>query len=535
MNNTTENGLKPSITFEVIKFITLYYILVAIILIIVQVVMEYHNIKKDIDQNITNLSSSFDKTLTNSLWEINKEQTDTIIKGILDSPYILAVELYHSDGSLISRSSKKSDFKFVGSKDEHSLDFYFNPLRTFLYKFNLSKQMDIEPSKDVGKMVIYSGNSVILEHLSRIIFYIVMNSILQTITIWIILIFFINLKVRDPLKELVLKIQSTNPQDPKPIDSLNKYNTNEFRLIVSSFNALTSELKKYKDVLEAIIDNKTEMLKERNIEVRELIGKLESAQSQLINQEKLNSLGLMSAGIAHELKNPLNISLNSIVILKDILKLNDKGEVDLNNISSKQIGKLAPVLDIIQNSNSRMDKIIKSMLLQSRTEYAQPTLINLDSFININLNILQKSLNSNSSALISLETFIPKDLEIKIFPNEFGRLLVNLLENSFYGIEEKLNSTTIDITNYKPSIQISALSLEGDKVLIKIHDNGTGIKNALINKVQEPFFTTKPPGAGTGLGLHLAYDIVKNHQGKIKISSEEGEYTEVQITLPSII
>ena len=530
MEKIEENNSRISISFEVIRYITLYYFSIAVLLTIIQIIMEYNDIRQNISSSIQEITSSFNESLTNSLWEFNDTQTHTILTGILESPSVMGVRLVGIDGRTIVQLGQtiEENYKPI---DNIFLK-YVSPQRLFSFEKVLSKNLNGSGQEVIGSLYIYSGNKIILDQLSRIIFYILINSILKTISLWTILMLFFNRRIKRPLNSLVSRIKTINPQNPESIDIKEAKNTEEIYQIVTSFNNLIRELKNYKEVLEAIIENKTELLKEKNIEVRTLINKLENAQGQIINQEKLNSLGLVSAGIAHELKNPLNISKNSSLILKEILNIEADKQINIKDITQEQLNRAPDVLKMLLESNARMESIIKNMLLQSRTEYTKPTEVNLASFVTMNLRAVQKSLKTKASSSTKTTIHIDEDIIIKVFPNELGRLLVNLYENSFYAIEEKILKLTESNQEYTPELITTIKRYGSNKVLLIIHDNGIGIPQEIRQKILEPFFTTKPTGLGTGLGLYLSYEIVKKHYGDIVINSEENIYTEFQITLP---
>lgn len=531
MNMTEENNSRVSISFEVIRYITLYYFSIAVILTIGQVIFEYQHIKSNIFSAVDELSLSFNDSLTNSLWEYNDNQTMTILKGILDSPSTIGVKLTELNNKTTHNlgqtptDQQKENTNFIVR--------LINPNELFEFKKVLKKTLENGQVQVVGTLYIYSGNKIILDQLSRIIFYIIVNSILKTISLWAILIMFFSRRIKKPLESLVSKIKGLDPQNPKEIDLKGAEDTIEFYQIVTSFNGLIQELNNFKEVLEAIVDNKTELLKEKNIEVRKLVNKLQTAQDQIVNQEKLNSLGLVSAGIAHELKNPLNISKNSVLILMDILKFVPEKEYDVNSIDASDLEKVPSIIEMLFESNNRMETIIRNMLLQSRTEYTKPAEINLYSFIQMNLSAVQKSLKTKSSSATRITVDIDKDQNLMVFPSELGRLLVNLFENSFFAIGEKLDICEKAGTPYKPELNASIKNFGKEKILFTVHDNGNGMPDRIKNKILEPFFTTKPTGIGTGLGLYLSYEIVKKHHGEIKINSEENVYTEIQIILPT--
>lgn len=523
-----KNNSKISISIEVIRYITFYYFTIAIILTVGQVLYEYYSIKNNIHSSIADLSLSFNDSLTNSLWEFNDNQTNTILTGILESPSTLGVKLTDPKGIVTHNLGKTDDDKIAKNRNIKNL---FNPNALFVFKTELIKKIDSNRQQKVGTLIIYSGNQVILGQLSRIIFYIIFNSIIKTISLWAILIIFFNTKIKRPLQNLVKSILNIDPHNPKPIRLYDdSENTVEVAEIITSFNGLVEELNNFKDILEAIIDNKTELIKEKNIEVRKLVTKLEQAQNQIVNQEKLNSLGLVSAGIAHELKNPLNISKNTVLILDSILKIDSDKILDISRFSEHDLKQTPKLIKILIDSNDRMETIIRNMLLQSRTENTKPILINISSFIQMNIRVVQKSLKDRAATETKVILNLDDTINIKVFVSELGRLLVNVFENAFFALNEKIAKTD-DIT-FTPKLEISIKKLDTGDVSISIKDNGTGIPQNLKDKILEPFFTTKPTGIGTGLGLYLSYEIIKKHHGELIINSELDQYTEILITLP---
>lgn len=515
-----------SITFEVIRYVTLYYFSIAIILTVIQIAFEYQDIKKSIKRDINQILTSFDNSLTNSLWEFNENQTDAIVRGIYESPFVLGLVLEDENGKLLKKLGR------IHNPNQISNFSFLEPGHLFSYESKLSKKVNINKSQNVGKITIYSGNQVILEQLSRIIFYVIINSILKTITLWAILILFFNKRVKKPIKTFVTKILDLDPQNPKEIEITSQSSTHEITAMTGAFNNLIKEVQKYKEILEAIIDNKTVQLKEKNLEVRKLISKLEQAQDQLVNQEKLNSLGLVSAGIAHELRNPLNISKNAILIIEDILQ-----ELDLTSFAKDEedkeiIEKITKLVEVVISSNNRMENTIQNMLLQSKPENSDLVKIELHSFVETNLSIVQKSIKNKYSMAVTTQIDIEKDLKLNIFPNEFGRLLVNLIENSFHATLEKYELAQKNKEEYQPYVNIIAKKTNKNEILFTIHDNGVGIPDDIKTNVFDPFFTTKPTGIGTGLGLYLCYEIIKKHKGKLKLNSEENVFTEIQMIFP---
>ena len=273
------------------------------------------------------------------------------------------------------------------------------------------------------------------------------------------------------------------------------------------------------------------LLQQQKQEIQNTLTDLKSTQSQLIQSEKMASLGELTAGIAHEIQNPLNFVNNFSEVNKELLA-EMKDEMDKGNMDdAKEIAN-----DVIGNEEKinhhgkRADAIVKGMLQHSRSSSGvkEPTDINVlaDEYLRLayhGLRAKDKSFNATMKTDFD-ETFG----KINIIPQDIGRVLLNLFNNAFYSINEKKKN--ID-EGYEPTISVSTKRIN-DKVEIRVKDNGGGIPQQVLDKIYQPFFTTKPTGQGTGLGLSLSYDIIKAHGGEIKLNTKEGEGAEFIIELP---
>jgi len=261
------------------------------------------------------------------------------------------------------------------------------------------------------------------------------------------------------------------------------------------------------------------------------LSNLRSAQAQLIQSEKMASLGELTAGIAHEIQNPLNFVNNFSDVnteLVDEAKLEmDKGNVDevkaiLNDIKDNE--------QKINHHGKRADAIVKGMLQHSRASTGQkePTDINLlaDEYLRLAYHGLRaKDKSFNAEIKTDFDNNIGK---VNLISQDIGRVILNLINNAFYTVDEKKKKTGND---YEPTVSLSTKKAN-DKVEIKVSDNGNGIPQKALDKIFQPFFTTKPAGQGTGLGLSLSYDIVKAHGGELKVETKEGEGSNFIIQLP---
>ncbi len=280
-------------------------------------------------------------------------------------------------------------------------------------------------------------------------------------------------------------------------------------------------LQKQKDEIE---------VQKKNVE--ETLTELKSTQAQLIHSEKMASLGELTAGIAHEIKNPLNFINNFSEISTELL---DEMQTELNSNSSEGVKEivenLKQNLEKINQHGKRADSIVKGMLLHSRGTTGEKVLTDINDLLDQYVTLAYHGLRAqNKEFNITIEKDYDNNLEkMNVVPQDISRVFLNLVNNACYAANEKKKINEID---FVPVLKVSTKNLK-DKVEIHIKDNGMGIPEEIRDKLFNPFFTTKPTGEGTGLGLSLSYDIiVKQHNGEIKFESEEGKYTEFIITIP---
>ena len=265
---------------------------------------------------------------------------------------------------------------------------------------------------------------------------------------------------------------------------------------------------------------------------------LRTAQDRLVQTQKLASLGQLTAGIAHEIKNPLNFVNNfSAVSVELIDELREAlGGVRLNSKLRAEISEIADTLqgnlDKVVQHGKRADAIVKNMLLHSRQGSGEHRPVDINALVDESLNLAYHGARAEKQGFtITLErSFDPAAGEVDLFPQEITRALLNLISNGFYATTKR--KAEANGGNYEPTVAAATKNL-GDRVEIRIRDNGTGIPPEVKEKMFNPFFTTKPAGEGTGLGLSISHDIiVKQHSGSIEVDSQPGEYTEVRIVLP---
>ncbi|MEO8821817.1 MAG: ATP-binding protein [Ginsengibacter sp.] len=289
--------------------------------------------------------------------------------------------------------------------------------------------------------------------------------------------------------------------------------------------------------LEVQVAERTSELTKQKEELEGALKELKSTQKQLIQSEKMASLGELTAGIAHEIQNPLNFVNNFSEVSNELIEelkteiSKSKNERD-EGLETEILNDISQNLEKINHHGKRADAIVKGMLQHSRSSSGilEPTDINAlaDEYLRLSFHGLRaKDKTFNADFKTDFDETTGK---INIIPQDIGRVLLNLFNNAFYAVNERLRQTQPDI-HYEPIVSVTTKK-SGNQVIITVSDNGNGIPQKVVDKIFQPFFTTKPTGEGTGLGLSISYDIIKAHGGEIRVESKEGEGTKFIIKLP---
>ena len=272
-------------------------------------------------------------------------------------------------------------------------------------------------------------------------------------------------------------------------------------------------------------------LSNANSTLNETLLELKSAQSQLVQSEKMASLGELTAGIAHEIQNPLNFVNNfsevSTELVDELQEALKEGKTEDAILLAKD---LSQNLVKITHHGKRADAIVKGMLQHSRSSTGNREDTDINALVDEYFRLSYHGLRARDKTFnASMDTkYDPAIGKINIVPQDIGRVILNLFTNAFYSVTAKKK---VNGEGYSPLVSVKTLAL-GDKIQIKVWDNGLGIPQKVMDKIYQPFFTTKPTGEGTGLGLSLSYDIIKAHGGEIKLDTKEGSFAEFSIYLP---
>jgi predicted ATPase/signal transduction histidine kinase len=312
------------------------------------------------------------------------------------------------------------------------------------------------------------------------------------------------------------------------------------QIAVSLENArLYKELEQYNRTLEEKVAHRTAELQEKNEALTQTLQRLREMQNQLVTQEKLASLGQLTAGIAHEIKNPLNFVNNFAVLSVDLAKdLNDVLEANQDKKVAEIVAEISEILadlklnaEKINHHGKRADGIVRSMMLHARGQSGEREAVDLNALLDEAVNLTFHGMRAQNTAFnLTIEKEYDESIgQIKVVQQNLSRVFLNLISNACYAVNEKMKAAR---DSFSPTLSVRTQNL-GDKIEIRIRDNGNGIPLDIREKIFNPFFTTKPTGQGTGLGLSISYDIiVQEHRGEIAVETEEGRFTEFVVRLP---
>ena len=368
----------------------------------------------------------------------------------------------------------------------------------------------------------------------------ILAMLVPVMTLIIILLFnvFVKKNLLRPLKEVLDGVQRVNAGDLNvevPVEV-----KDELGFLSHNFNQMTHSLRQYSENMETLVAERTTELELKSTQLEKqkaalqiTLEDLKATQAQLIQSEKMASLGELTAGIAHEIQNPLNFVNNFSEINKELV---DELKTELATGNVQLVNEIADNIkeneSKINHHGKRADAIVKGMLQHSRSSSGVKELTNINVLADEYLRLAYHGLRAKDKSFnATMRTDFDESIgSINIIQQDMGRVILNLINNAFYTVDEKKKHGQ---NGYEPTVSVSTKGANG-KVEIKVADNGNGIPQKVLDKIFQPFFTTKPTGQGTGLGLSLSYDIVKAHGGELKVETKEGEGSEFTIQLPNI-
>jgi len=274
------------------------------------------------------------------------------------------------------------------------------------------------------------------------------------------------------------------------------------------------------------------LLQRQKSKVESTLLDLQATQAQLIQSEKMASLGELTAGIAHEIQNPLNFINNFSDVNRELIE--EAGvEMDQGNMSQAKsiLHHVKENEDKINHHGKRADSIVKGMLQHSRTSNGVKLPTDINKLADEYLRLAYHGLRAKDKTFNAVLTtdFDEQIGSASVIPQDIGRVMLNLINNAFYAVDEKSKQA---LNTYQPTVSLITKRID-NKVEITVSDNGNGISQKVLDKIFQPFFTTKPTGQGTGLGLSLSYDIIKAHGGELKVKTNEGQGSAFTVVLPA--
>ena len=533
-----KNIYKSKLSIVLLKYIIIVSGFFTFLSTLTQVYIDYRTDLSSIEKSIKQVKDGYAHSISNSLWHLDTDQINVQIEGILrlkDIEYIKIIERKRGKNTVFTEKGRRG----IQRKLESTFELTYG-----------------EPVPSViGQVVIH----VNLDHLyDRIIdraFIILVTQTIKTFLVSFIILCILYLVVAKRLLKIAgyaKRLGHQNIEEELIAEQGILYSRNELDDLIDSLNLMRlslkdylknrdeaeEQLRQYKTHLEDLVLKRTKELNDKNLLLEQKIGEISKMQSQLIAQEKLASLGNLTSGIAHEINNPLNFVINFAQISSQTA--NELIEtVKKSHLESKEKETLENDLDEIVNMTKeitthgrRAENIIKSMLEHSRsTENTQEKeKLDIHEIIEENLNFAFHAMRAKYRGfnVDFIKTYESKISQVNIVKADMARAFLNIFSNAFYSLIKKSNG----INDFKPQINITT-NTENGLLTIKIRDNGVGIKKEMIDDVFTPFFTTKPAGEGTGLGMSLSYEIITSlHSGNITVNSEEGKYCEFIIQLP---
>lgn len=337
--------------------------------------------------------------------------------------------------------------------------------------------------------------------------------------------------------------QSTEISEEDKVALITSIKKADKDLVISDFKLeRTNKVKRTTAILleETIeeLEQKQAAIKQTNTALSKSLDDLKATQAQLVQSEKMASLGELTAGIAHEIQNPLNFVNNFSEVSKELL---EEMLEELQNGDTEEVNAIAN--DVIQNlekilhHGKRADDIVKGMLQHSRKNSGKKEATDINVLVDEYLHLAYHGLRAKDKSFnANLETNYDDAIgKINIVPQDIGRVVLNLITNAFYAVSEQKKAIEKDLSaldGYEPTVSITT-KRENNQMELSVSDNGNGIPDAIKEKIFQPFFTTKPTGQGTGLGLSLSYDIIKAHGGTLKVQSETDKGSTFTINIPT--
>lgn len=582
---TTVRG-SQSISVILVRYSFGLYCVAALLITVMHLTYDYFNIKERMEQSIQLYQNSLEKTLTKEVWHLDRAKNRDTLDGLVHLPFVVGASIHLADRSVFTRKGMVAESERqnvlwdpddVMETAEKQVTFSKD---LFVHTFELLDLNFSGSNKEViGRVNFYSSSAAIISQLQSLFVSIVVAALFKTTVLWVIFITVGNRILGKPLNDLVSfvrKLPLHQPEQPfgnyeeysegNELELLEKTLVNMSEELVHTLEALKSEneehqktaaqLKVVNENMERCIQTRTRdlektndelvheisirekaetELEEKNRDVSKALEDLKQAQSTILQQEKMASIGQLAAGVAHEINNPTGfIRSNLSTLQKYLSRINEFMELQgaffdetkTDNLSALRGAKKKLRIDYIHNDakdlideclegTDRIQKIVENLKGFSRLDENKKKMANINDCLEQTLNIVWNELKCKATVEKDYGT-LP---ELLCYPMQLNQVFLNILVNASHALIKK---GVIRIKTW----------IEDNVIFVAVSDTGCGIPADKISRIFEPFFTTKEVGKGTGLGLSISYDIVKKHGGSIEVESSEGKGTTFTIRLP---
>ena len=490
----------------------------------------------ELERRLDKISEIQAASISKPLWEFNTPQINSVITAMTNDPDIIGVKVYDDLGNVATSTGVLEET----SDDVLSLE----------APITLEQSGSVE-AQTIGKLhLVYSKKRYSDEARERLRTSLILISLL-TLSVLGSALIALQFAIRAPLNEFLGEIRRAEEQGThEPIEW---YHRDEIGTVVHAYNDLQASQQEYEGELHAIQNELEQRVEERTADLREreqelvkardnseaALQSLRKAQASLVQSEKLASLGQLTAGIAHEIKNPLNFINNFSKISRELIdELFEEMEELLANADEDDRESIAELSDMLKGNlqkindhGLRADSIVKNMLAHSREGPGTPTFVNINSLAEEALDLVYHGARAETPGFnITIEKDLADDLpQVECLSQDIMRVFINIMNNGMYEADKRHREGG---SGEEPRIELRT-SKVGENVRIDMRDNGQGISSEQLEKIFNPFYTTKPAGKGTGLGLSLSFDIVvAQHGGELLAESEVGDYTQFSVILP---
>jgi two-component system NtrC family sensor kinase len=554
------SSVENSISRRLLRSVLSIYFVLTLIVTSGHIVSEYYSAKDDVQETLVASGKTFHDILAADMWNYNYEQLSITAESMMRLPFITGIEVTVSEEVKPMFSRNKEEEGKAG--DDSS----------FWHEFELN-YMDSEKLHHIGKVRIYSDTSVVLNQIKSGLLILTINAIIKTIALLLLVTIVFNRLLTRPLGKLARHAESIDTENPefKPIkvannpkdelgqlqiamnrmmekttdaiynlDSLNKDLEKRVMARTSALRETVAELDKEK----IILHNEVESRKKSELALSQSLAQLKQAQVKLVSSEKMASLGMLAAGIAHEINNPISFVLNNVSVLSEYnevfhtlikdyksyaetaLVVDDKAKEILERISQYEkeedigfiISDSLSLLESTEDGISRVVAIVKNMKTFSHPDAESEHSVDVHEVLDSTLLLLKNEIRTNVRVVkkLNAQAFV-----INCNRNQLGQVFLNLIMNAVQALSDSSDG-------------IIQIRTENDEKSLSIHimDNGCGISEDKIELIFDPFYTTKDVGEGTGMGLSISYGIVKKYNGSINVHSAPGKGTKFTLQFP---